>query len=191
MANSSDLRFPRRMLLFVFILLAMAAGHAQSFDVSHLAKPANLDAPWRISVADNPAFARPDFDDSAWPLFDPRTSLQNALRGQHPPVLWYRLRLTVDPAAHGLALREYNLAHAYEIYANGERLLGSGSVVPYRGATLGARRVVAIPDRLLGSGTVLLAVRVGIPASEWLSENPGLYYFNLTVGQRETLRHEA
>ena len=36
----------------------------------------------------------------------------------------------MSPDQAGLALREFNLSHAFEIYVNGERLMASGQITP-------------------------------------------------------------
>ena len=51
---------------------------------------------WRVQADDDPAFARPDFDDSHWPLFDPhaRSELYSRERRR---IVWYRLHVNVNP----------------------------------------------------------------------------------------------
>jgi hypothetical protein len=161
---------------------------AQSFDATALHVPKDLDARWLVHGGDDLAYARPDFDDSKWTLFDPHNSLTGLFPSHHPEVVWYRLRVKVDPAQTGLALRELYLSRAFEIYVNGERLIASGQVAPYVPYTLSARLLKRIPDRLLAGGSLLIALRVHIAPSEWTDSNaPGYYATNLTLGQESVL----
>src|SRR5579871_4112834 len=180
-----------RHLAIVFSLAMFAlftsVVQAQTFDATHLRQPANLDAKWLVQAGDDPAYASPNFDDSHWLLFDPSQSI-NRLFPQHPEVIWYRLHLNVDPSDRGLALSEVKVARAFEVYVNGERLIASGKIAPFVPYTSDARLVGRIPDRMLASGSVVIALRVHFSRLEWnVGQNPGLYADNLAIGQERTL----
>ena len=210
----------RRALLCLPWLCVLSAGlgagvsgptlRAQSFDAVNLRKPADLDGPWLVRAGDDPAYARPDFDDSQWTLFDPHEQLTSVFRYSRPEVIWYRLRVKVSPdqtgpeqgrselilgrqrvevapEQSGLALREQDISSAFEIYVNGERLIASGQVAPYVGYTADARILAPIPDRLLATGALLIAMRVHLSMIDWSAQNPGFYASNLTLGQQSTL----
>src|ERR1700722_16114991 len=98
--------------LALFVLFAYPI-RAQTFDATHLREPANLAMKWLVQAGDNPAYASPDFDDSHWTLFDPSGSIES-LFPHHPEVVWYRLRVKVDPLQTGLALSEMKLSRAFE-----------------------------------------------------------------------------
>src|ERR1700733_2926265 len=125
---------------------------AAFFDASNLSVPHDLDSTWLVHAGDDLAFARPEFDDSQWTAFDPHGSLSELYGKTRPPVVWYRMRIKVSPAQTGLALSEVNISRAFEIYVNGERLISSGSVSPYKPYTLNARLLKPVPDRMLASG---------------------------------------
>jgi phosphoserine phosphatase RsbU/P len=172
--------------LALFALLASLV-RAQTFDATHLRQPANLDSKWLVQAGDDPAYASADFDDSRWLIFDPSRSI-NRLFPQHPEVIWYRLHVKVDPNDRGLALSEVKVARAFEIYVNGERLIASGRIAPFVPYTSDARLVGRIPDRMLASGSVVIALRVHFSPLEWnVGQNPGLYADNLAIGQERTL----
>jgi len=172
--------------LALFVLLADPV-RAQSFDATHLREPANLAVKWLVQAGDDPAYASADFDDSHWTLFDPSGSVES-LFPHHPEVVWYRLHVKVDSTQTGLSLSEIKLSRAFEIYVNGERLMASGQVAPYVPYTADARVLARIPDRLLASGAIVIALRVHISALEWnVGQDPGLFSGNLTLGQEETL----
>jgi len=185
--------FPLFIVAGACLCLALAAPvlRAQTFDASTLREPADLDSPWLIQAGDDLTYARPDFDDSQWKQFDPHGSIKNVFQTSPPEVVWYRLHVKVSPDQIGLALREWNISRAFEIYVNGERLMVSGKVAPYVPYTSGARLIARIPDRLLSSGSVVIALRVHISPVEWGNvQNPGYYASNLTIGQERTLDRE-
>jgi hypothetical protein len=167
--------------------------HAQPsvFDASRLHGSSELSAQWLVHAGDDKAYAQPGFDDSQWTLFDPHTSLQNIYGKTKPSVVWYRLRVKVDPTQTDLALDESGLSRAFEIYANGERVMALGSVVPYAAYTPDAHILEMIPKRLLASGTLLLAMRVHIDPTEWTDSGPGYDVSNLSIGQYKTLKNES
>ena len=167
--------------------------HAQApvFDASQLRAPSQLSAKWLIHAGDDPAYAQPGFDDSQWTLFDPHTSLHSIYDKGKPSIVWYRLRVKVDPTQTNLALDESGLARAFEIYANGEPVLVLGHVIPYAPYTTDAHILATIPKRLLASGTLLLAMRVYIAPTEWMDGGPGYDVSNLSIGEYRTLRNES
>lgn len=172
--------------LALFVMFAHRV-RAQSFDATHLREPANLAMKWLVQAGDNAAYASADFDDSHWTLFDPSGSIES-LFPHHPDVVWYRLHVKVDSTQTGLALSETKLSRAFEIYVNGERLMASGQMAPYVPYTSDARVLARIPDRMLASGAIVIALRVHISALEWsVGQDPGLYSGNLTLGQVRTL----
>ena len=175
--------------LLLLIVLAASAARAQksSFDATNLREPADLGVPWLVQAGDAPAYANPDFDDSQWTHFDPHSDLKSVFQHSRPEVVWYRLRVKVSPTDTGLALREKSISRAFEIYVNGERLIASGQVAPYTPYTLNSRIGMRIPDRMIASGSLLIAMRVHISHAEWGSTNPGYFASNLALGQQDAL----
>lgn len=79
-----------------------------------------LTAGWKVHEGDDPAFARPDFDDSGWQPVE-MDDLGPAKRGWR----WYRVRYKL-PAEHPqLALLIEGGEGAYELYVNGSRVPGA------------------------------------------------------------------
>ncbi|MGP8250690.1 MAG: SpoIIE family protein phosphatase [Terracidiphilus sp.] len=195
MARCCHLRTSRRLIAiatFALVALGMAPRvlHAQTFDATALLEPTYPGVPWLIQAGDDPAWAQPGFDDSHWPLFDPHDSLTSVFPHDMPPVIWYRLHVKVDPTHTGLALDEWNLSRAFEIYVNGERLIESGQMSPFKPYTTNARILKRIPDRLLRSGSIVIAMRVHLSKTEWVGgQNPGYYVTNLQIGQESTLEN--
>jgi len=187
-------RLSRRFLLDSFVLIAVTlvcagAGMAgaQTFDATNLHGPVDLAAKWLIQAGDNPAWAEAGFDDSKWTPFNSSTSLKIVFPVNHPGVVWYRLHVKVVPTETGLALAEWNISSAFDIFVNGERLIHSGQVAPYHPYTANARLVQRIPDEQIATGTLVIALRVHISTTEWGSPGPGYYSTNLTLGQESAL----
>ena len=179
--------------LFLVACIALSSGcplaKAQSFDATQLREPADLIGPWLVGIGDDPAYARPDFDDSHWPLFNAQAaSLHTLFPHAYPNVVWYRLHLKVAPDQTGLALHEFYISEAFEIYANGVKVMQEGEVAPFVPANPDARLLVRIPDDQIRTGSVVLALRVHLAASEWANADPGFYYKNLVLGQEGVLR---
>jgi len=84
-----------------------------------------------MKPGDDPAYAQPDYDDSSWTRMDLSHDLHDYVRGPRPEVVWYRLHLRTSPTQTDLALATYEFGRAWEIYANGSRILQLGHVVPY------------------------------------------------------------
>ncbi|MGA2049170.1 MAG: hypothetical protein ABSG96_15840, partial [Terracidiphilus sp.] len=168
-------------------MLALEAAPAQTFDASNLRQPVDLGANWLVHAGDDPSYARTDFDDSQWIKFDPHSDIKSLFPQDRPEVIWYRLKVKVRPDQIGLGLKEQSISKAYEVYVNGERLMASGSIRPFVPYTLNAWVLKPIPDRLLASGALVIALRVHISPVEWTSQGPGYVAQNLTFGQRDTL----
>ena len=175
--------------LFVLpaILLTPRSLCAQSFDATTLREPTDLGMTWLVKAGDDPAYSRADFDDSQWMRVDPNLSLRNYFPHTRPNLVWYRLHVKVAPNQSGLALAEYNLSSAFEIYVNGERLFQAGQVAPYKPYLFSARMVRGIPDSAIASGSVVVAMRLHISANDWINSFPGFYPYNLTIGQEKAL----
>jgi hypothetical protein len=189
-------RFGIAILVSLVPLLAGPALPAQAprpvFDATQLLEPRFLDMTWLVHDGDDPAYASPDFDDSRWQRFDPNSPIDALYGKSRPEVVWYRLHLKVDPAQKGLALEEIRISRAFEIYVNGERIMQSGSVRPYRPYTIDAHLLAPIPDRAISAGSAVVALRVRLAPSEWVNgQNPGYYGNNLRLGQYRTLNRES
>src|ERR1035441_3908325 len=87
-----------------------------------------LTGPWKFHTGDDMAWAQPDFDDSKWDTMDltPRRGAEAAgwtKRGYpgYSGYAWYRLRVDVQGANHGLSLKMPDQADdAYQVYVNGQ-----------------------------------------------------------------------
>lgn len=160
---------------------------APVFDASQLRAPQELNGPWLVHAGDGIGFADPKFDDSAWPRFDARTSITGVLRSAQPEVVWYRLHVVGLKGQGGLGLLEHQLSSAFEVYANGEKLMETGVVAPFVPYTFSARILRAVPASAIESGSMVIALRVHISHTEWDTGGPGLAAENLTLGDLSAL----
>jgi phosphoserine phosphatase RsbU/P len=187
---------PRFKSMFVLIAclvgaLAMARAEAQVpvTDASDLHEPTSFAEGWLVQTGDNPAWADPNYDDSHWARFNAHTdSLHTLFPHQRPDVVWYRLHITVAPHDTDLAVEEYYLSSAFEIYSNGVKILSVGTVSPYSGGEYRGRLLGKIPRDQIASGRIVLAVRTHIGRAEWTNAFPGFYYYNLVFGMEEAVR---
>ena len=174
----------------VMLLLGMAAAavRAQTFDATNLRQPTDLATTWRVHAGDDPAYARPDFDDSHWTRFSSTASLKSVIGNDRPEVVWYRLHVKVEPTQTGLALSEFYIASAFEVYVNGERIMRNGQVAPYKAYTYQGILLKRIKNEQIATGSLLIAVRVHISKNEWGDPYPGMYATNLTLGEKYALQ---
>jgi hypothetical protein len=81
--------------LLAMLFASIATAHAQRQPGRTVAlgdSAVVLDGPWRVHSGDNPAWASPNFDDSAWPqVTGPR---------QTDGIAWYRMRSVARKTAH-------------------------------------------------------------------------------------------
>jgi phosphoserine phosphatase RsbU/P len=169
--------------LMVFAGSAAAQSRQPVFDATALAAPSDLGSVWLVHEGDDPAYAQPDFDDAGWTKFDPHTNIKTIFTGRPPQVLWYRLRVKVNPAQSELALDEQMISRAFEVYVNGSRLMAIGQCSPFVAYTWDARLLRHIPDRMVATGWLVIAIRVHISGPEWAAEGPGYSAGNLMLGQ--------
>src|SRR5580698_1058941 len=187
-------RMPRLFVLVVSLavplILAFSTtpSRAQSFDATSLSQPANLDTGWLVHAGDDPAFARADFDDSHWARYEGRMTLPDLFGSDRTEILWFRLHVRVAPAQTGLALAESRLSRAYDVYVNGHRILQDGRVTPFEPYTANAELIQRIPDQEIGTGSLVIALRVHLGDYEWYRIYPRGIGKSLTLGQESTLR---
>ena len=160
---------------------------AQTFDATTMRSPQDMGMTWLIHSGDDMAWAQPGFDDSQWMRFDPSSSLKVLYPTSRPEIVWYRLHVKVAPGETGLALAEWNLSSAFEIYVNGQKVIETGEVKPFKPYTFDARLLARIPDAAIATGSVTIAMRAHISQLDWANSAPGFYTTNLTMGQEDAL----
>lgn len=97
------------------------------------ADPIYLHGKHALMVAqDDPSFADPSYDDSAWPRIEVPSSLRAAGVAGRPDLYWYRITFEVPADWHNQAsaVRLGILSRSDETYLNGVRIGGHGIVGP-------------------------------------------------------------
>jgi sigma-B regulation protein RsbU (phosphoserine phosphatase) len=163
-----------------------AKAAAPEFDATQLRQPTQLAGPWLVMAGDDPAYAQPGFDDSKWQVFDAHNNIGEMIHGQ-PPTVWYRMHVKVSPGQKDLALEEWYLSRAFEIYCNGELFMKNGQVTPFKPYTFNARIAKTIAAKDIAGGSVVIALRVHVAPNEWSGPGPGMYYNNLSLGTEHEL----
>jgi phosphoserine phosphatase RsbU/P len=190
LARRIALRLPWTVLVVGLSMGAAVQGQVKAtapvFDATELRQPEQLAGPWMVKAGDDPAYAQPGFDDSQWQVFDAHNNISELIHGQ-PPTVWYRMHVKVSPSQKNLALEEWYLSRAYEIYVNGELFMQNGQVTPFRSYTSNATISKVIPAKDIASGSVVIALRVHIAPNEWTGAGPGMYYTNLALGTEHEL----
>ncbi len=109
--------------LFLFLNLIafnLSAQKTDTFRIDSLpTEGVLLDKGWKFHAGDNPDFAKPDFDDSAWTPIDPTKDIMALPEIFNAQIKWLRLDFEVEnklPNPLGIAI---NQAGASEIYLNG------------------------------------------------------------------------
>jgi hypothetical protein len=91
-----------RWLLLVFVAHVVAAspvGQTFDFEQGHQSV-SELDGKWRFHPGDNPQWAEPGFDDSAWKLLDSERSWYDQGYRGLSGMVWYRFKVKL-PAGVG------------------------------------------------------------------------------------------
>jgi len=137
-----------------------------------------LTGPWKFHVGDDPRWADPAFNDSAWESYvlmpghsslTPEEITQSAeLPGWqqhgHPGYTgyaWYRMRLRSPESAQSMALlMPQYVDDAYEVYVNGSKIGTFGNLSGRHLTYAGQPKLFSIPAATLDSGQpVTLALR--------------------------------
>ncbi|HNH84113.1 MAG TPA: ATP-binding protein [Acidobacteriota bacterium] len=153
------------------LLLVLLAGSlvsvwaAQALPVAGIESPVDVSQAWKFQTGDDLNWARPEFDDTAWPL----VSLTQAWGKERytSGFQWYRLTLRL-PWAQSEAHRHSAIAVAlgkfeygcYQVYAGGTLVGGYGHFSPSPHTLPGRTQVIEIPAAAIGpDGICVVAIR--------------------------------
>ncbi|MFD1470600.1 hypothetical protein ACFQ48_20405 [Hymenobacter caeli] len=136
------------------------------------AKGLPLTKGWRYHAGDDPAWARPGFDDSRWDTLNPARP-----RPELPPRLgmgisWLRLRFRLGDSLRQRALRLQAVGYgAWEIYLNGRLVQHAGTVRASPTQVPDPDHLPAIVVPAGGPAEQVLAIRFAPWQSPWLRLN--------------------
>ena len=117
-------------LIFGVATAAPVPADTATIRIDHL--PENgllLQKGWRYHAGDNPAWARPDFDDSAWDTLNPTRPRRELPRAAQTGISWLRLRFRLGDSLrwHDLLVNSKEIG-ATEVYLNGRLVQRHGAL---------------------------------------------------------------
>jgi hypothetical protein len=138
---------------------ATHADDPRNVDGSQFGERITLGPNWLFAPSDNPAYASPTFDDSGWmTISTDKQLLDYGIRDI--PDCWYRIHVRLRPGARDLSIGLERTFGSYEVFVNGARVGGQGSMSGQR--VFRQRTMVAfpIPDNAIGpDGNAVVALR--------------------------------
>ena len=157
-----------------------------------LSRPIDLTSAWLIHEGDDPHFADPSLDDSQWQVIQTGRSL-STYGIVHPNFLWYRTHLHLPPHLHSQAILLRGFIGSEQIFVNGV-LTGPSREFPPGGlTTMNFDRQSSIPDNLLATGDLTIAVRAQVQrAGASAGTSPGFYSTSsLLLGDESVLADQS
>ncbi|HLK65738.1 MAG TPA: PP2C family protein-serine/threonine phosphatase [Bryobacteraceae bacterium] len=173
------------MILVLASTFAIVWGHAQYL------LWLDLSGDWRISVDDRPEYARPDFDDSAWPTVHVPSGRRRPESGIRP-VLWIRrsVELPREAAREPLTLAIGVPNGVYELYVNGRQIPTVATLDRLEDAEIQRPRTYDLPPDLTSSGKLVIALRTRSLRNppNWMLPDIGPYAITTSA---ESVRNEG
>jgi hypothetical protein len=130
-------------------------------DGSSLGGPIDLSANWLIKQGDDPHYADPGLDDRTWLVIKSGQPLSK-YGFKDVDLVWYRTHVRIPAGEHNLALSLNRFDGSYQIFVNGVPVGASGAFPPGGLNITSSNRRYAIPDALVASGQVTIAIRAAI-----------------------------
>ena len=137
-----------------------AAAHPASFSLfTDREAVVSLDGLWRFHPGDDPRWASPAFDDSAWTLL--RSDQPWATQGyaNMSGFAWYRFAVQTPSPAEPLALPLPSILTDYEVYQDGNKIGGVGRMPPHGSLRFNQTLLYHLAPAPAGS-RIQLAIRV-------------------------------
>jgi sigma-B regulation protein RsbU (phosphoserine phosphatase) len=128
----------------------------------------SLNGVWRFHPGDDPdgklGWAKPDFDDSSWPLLRSNTGWGEQGYKGYSGFAWYRFKVVLPNEQRRWAISLPRLLTSYQIFAD-NRLIGQfGGMPPHAEYVVGFDQIFALPAGLPAPG---LAVTFAIRVWQW------------------------
>ena len=150
------------------------------------------DATWLFHSGDDasltaPAFASPNFDDSAWQRITPSTPMAKYTPVQANTVAWYRLHLRIPAGASQPAVQTYSIARAYQFWINGNRVAQFGGAPGREYPTYQPVAYYDLPVSPSQPTDVVLAFRCVLLGNSTTLTHPLIGPGKLTLGRHDDL----
>jgi hypothetical protein len=137
-----------------------------TFDFDHDREPViGLNGVWRFHPGDDPdgklGWAKPDFNDSAWPLLRSNTGWGDQGYKGYTGLAWYRFKVLLPNEHRRWAISLPRLLTSYQVFAD-SRLIGQfGGLPPHAEYLAGFDQLFMLPPDLPSPGhAVTFAIRV-------------------------------
>jgi hypothetical protein len=136
-----------------------AVADPRNFDATQFGAQITLGPDWFFAGGDNPAWASPAFDDSAWKTVSTQKQLLDY--GIHDiPFAWYRTHIHLRPGTRNLMVGTTDIDGQYEIFANGVRIGGTRDMIGRLSTWQDSLIAYGVPDNLIaGRSDLVLAIR--------------------------------
>jgi Stage II sporulation protein E (SpoIIE) len=171
---SLSTRFYLRGLLISILLLHCSSSlHAQGtteepaqFNINRDREPvASLNGVWRFHPGDDPdgklGWAKPDFDDSSWPLLRSNSGWGEQGYKGYSGFAWYRFKVLLPDERRRWAISLPRLLTTYQVFADNRFIGQFGEMPPHALYVVGFDQVYALPAEIGSSGrAVTFAIRV-------------------------------
>jgi sigma-B regulation protein RsbU (phosphoserine phosphatase) len=142
------------------------------YDATRTGEVVDLGPYWLFQTGDDPAFAASDFDDSKWPVITTNKSM--ASQGYRDlNQIWYRVHMHVRPDSGPLVLGITAFGGSYEIFVNGVRIGGQGSVAGRGEFRVSTLILFGIPKEAVRSGELTIALHRAVGATARATESSG------------------
>jgi hypothetical protein len=160
----------------------------RSITITSLNHPADITGSWLFHQGDDPAYASPTLDDSGWAVIDITRPL-TAYGVVHPDFIWYRTHVHIPPGQHNLGILFRQFDGSEQVFVNGILTGPSTDYPPGGRLRRGPDQRSPLPDDLIASGDLTIAVRGEIQAaSAGLNASPGFGpYTTLSLGDAAVL----
>jgi hypothetical protein len=121
----------------------------------------NLDGLWRFHSGDDPRWASPDFEDTAWPLLKSSESWSAQGYSASNGFVWYRFKVEFSASGHtsNVALILPSILTDYEIFKDGKKVGGFGRMPP-NGSLRFSQTLLYHLGPVSSGATVQFAIRV-------------------------------
>ena len=119
----------------------------------------SLDGLWRFHAGDDPQWASPAFDDSAWPLLRSDRSWTAQGYKDDNGFAWYRFRAQAPETPEQIAVILPAILTDYEVFANGAKIGGFGQMPPDGSLRFSQALLYRVTPAQPGA-TIVFAIRV-------------------------------
>jgi sigma-B regulation protein RsbU (phosphoserine phosphatase) len=172
-------------LVFLALCGLRSFARAQSFDMNANRVPViSLDGLWRFHTGDDPRWADPQFDDSAWPLLRSDKSWTEQGYKDYRGVAWYRFKVVTpigpdEPLSLQPAAILTNVLDSFEIFANGQKIAVCGVMPPHPQRWDCPVTLSSLPVTHPG-GVLSMAIRVWRSPLHYVDVPPGRSFIGTT-----------